>query len=58
MCGYVRYKGNVRPFLEWREIRRGRRKGWIEVMIGKERKKVVLHKRHFIRFPKEEINEG
>ena len=33
--------GALRPFMEWREIRRGQRKGWFEVLLCGARKKVV-----------------
>ena len=52
-CGYVRTdKGHLRPFMEIREIERGRNKGRFEVrMPNGQPQKVVVIRSQVHRFP-------
>jgi hypothetical protein len=56
MPGYViTPKGHMRPFTEWREIRRGYNKGMFEIAMPNGRpKRLIVNRNQIHRFPREE----
>ena len=50
--GWAWFNGQQKPLTQWREIRRGRKKGQLEILFGEV--KGIIHKQDIIQYPKED----